>query len=289
MEPQKYAPCKHCGALVPQGHRHFARWCPGNADLWAGDAEQKLYRNLELVGSALMVTLTAPGIDGGLPWDLEACCHLGVHKHSGKLGCRVLPAAAELFNERCRSWWSDLWDAVAVGVNREHGRRPFMVAYVWEMQQRGVWHLHLALSTEGVGNRLAAESAASAIVERAPRYGFGTQTHVDRNRAEWGSGGVASYLAGYLIGGKGEKRPLRETVLTLAPAKTVVYVSNKLSVQTGITMRALRHKRWLVHRIACLETWLRYAQIEVLYEAVREGWWNWRAYREHLLGIPLVE
>lgn len=51
--------------------------------------------------------VTAPGA-GELPWDDGACDGLGEHEHSGKLGCRVVSAAARAWNESAPDRWRRL-------------------------------------------------------------------------------------------------------------------------------------------------------------------------------------
>src|SRR5690606_23708628 len=84
-----------------------------------------------------MITVTAPGVDAGLPWDEDHCAHLGDHEHSGPLGCRVLPAAAAAFNERAPAWWSELHREARQAAKRAVGCATSLLVRDWELHKRG--------------------------------------------------------------------------------------------------------------------------------------------------------
>jgi hypothetical protein len=281
-------PCPHCGAATK--FRHASRRCPGYSRLWAGDAEQKLFRNLELVPTVLMVTITAPG-STDLFWDADHCAALGDHRCSGWLGCRVRPELAVEWNEGCRARWRGLWNGVQTAVRRELGQSAPLAAYVWEKQLRGVDHLHLALGYD-FADRERTDRAVALLRDRVVSHGFGREFRAGNDRGEPGAGeAAAAYFAKYLIGSSDAagKRPLHETVTSFEAAQTIIYVSRRLTERSGVTMRALRHKRWLIWRVDNLDGWLRYLSIEAVYEAVREGWWRYAEYREDCLrhaGLP---
>jgi hypothetical protein len=97
--------CPHCGRPTYGGAAYCkARRCPHYAPIWARDQQRKLFENLGAYdsgdGHGVMFTITAPGA-GDLPWDEEHCAPLGNHRHSGLLGCRVAPRAAEEWNQSC--------------------------------------------------------------------------------------------------------------------------------------------------------------------------------------------
>lgn len=287
-EPGHFDPSEIRTDEVGRRYTFFSR--KSRPKIWAGDIEQKLFRNLELVGPSCMVTLTAPGADD-LPWDEDHCAPLGPHRHSGPLGCRVKASSAEVWNKGCGKLWSGLWNDVQTVLRRRFGSGAFLAAYVWEMQARGVWHLHLLLGYE-FPEREKSDCAVELLEERVTRHGFGVQVQAGNKSARHLPGqAAAAYFAKYFLGSTDSsgKRPLHETVTTsVPPGKPIVYVSRRLSAETGITMRALRHKRWLFWRIPNLHVWLAYVKIEALYEAVREGWWKWRSYRAELLGLDPI-
>ncbi len=165
--------CRSCGRqLFGRGSVCRSRRCPEYGPVWAGDQRQKLFRNLEtLPGNILLSAVTAPGA-GLLPWDTQQCAALGEHRHSGKLGCRVCKVAAREWNESAADRWRRLHRrAYQDAVKRVGKRSVFLVARVWEMQARGVLHVHpvLAYGTarQMVGARCNGSTATRPSVWRA--------------------------------------------------------------------------------------------------------------------------
>lgn len=114
---------------------------------WPGISAKRLFRNLETVrGDIVLSAVTAPGA-GELPWDESVCAGLGEHEHSGKLGCRVEHAAARAWNESAPDRWRRLHRRAYQDTVRRFGSGSvWMVARVWEMQARGVLHIHPVLA-----------------------------------------------------------------------------------------------------------------------------------------------
>jgi hypothetical protein len=70
---------------------------------------RKIRENLRTYGGLVaMCTLTAPGEEAGLTWDRERGTHPAGVRCSGKLGCRVVVGAVELWNRESRGWWREL-------------------------------------------------------------------------------------------------------------------------------------------------------------------------------------
>lgn len=256
--------CPDCGAAIPRWmHRHRARACPGYSELWAGDVRVKLFAGFNAYVDlcpvsdvrVLMLTVTAPGVDAGLVWDEEACSHLGDHRHDGRLGCRVLAAPAEAFNEQAPTWWRSLHNEASQAALRRTGRRPVLLARPWELQRRGVLHLHPVLGYSTPAEKVAADAYLAELVARAPRHGFG---FVDRKKAVSEPSAAAAYLSSYFVAGKRGKLSLRESVSRKAMPRSIVYVSPQLSRRSGITMRSLRIRRFLWHRWPAVLDLLRY-------------------------------
>ncbi len=107
LESRGLRRCEHCKELVPLTvSRCRRRRCPGYAGVWARDTMRKIRENLrEYGGLVCMCTLTAPGQDAGLIWDRERCSHRPDVKCGHTYGCKVLPAAAALWNEKSRGYW----------------------------------------------------------------------------------------------------------------------------------------------------------------------------------------
>lgn len=191
----------------------------------------------------LLGAVTAPGAEQ-LPWDERHCAPLGEHEHSGLLGCRVRAIEASAWNATAPQRWRDLHRAAYVRCRRE-GLRPWLLARVWEMQHRGVLHVHPVLAFSTPGERRAAARYLEHLAELAPRFGFG---FVERRHRVLEAQAAAAYLSAYFCSGRREKLELRESVMHPAMPRSIVHVSSRLTQATGCTMRRLRIKRFLFAR-----------------------------------------
>ncbi len=209
--------------------------------MWAGDQRQKLFRNLEtLRGDILLSAVTAPGADE-LPWDEQACAALGEHKHSGKLGCRVDRVAARAWNDSAAQRWRRLHRrAYQETVKRMGKGSVWLVARVWEMQARGVLHVHPVLAYGTARQMAGARLYVERLAELAPQYGFG---FAERKIRPQPAQNAAAYLSSYFVKGKRGKETLWESARSPAMPRSIVHVSVKLTMHTGCTMRVLRLKR----------------------------------------------
>ncbi len=155
LEARGYRRCEHCDGLLPLNvSRCRRRQCSGYAATWARDTMRKTRENLRTYGGlACMCTLTAPGQEAGLVWDRRLCRHPEGVTCSGKLGCRVSRKDAEAL-ERA-------FEGVVARAQpgRQAARRSSGAAarswlsgraavYEWELQGRGVRHLHFVLGME---------------------------------------------------------------------------------------------------------------------------------------------
>jgi hypothetical protein len=244
--------CEYCGQLLPAFvSRCRRRTCPAYASVWARDTRRKLRENLAAYrGLAAMLTLTAPGVDGGLEWDRELCSHDPRVSCSGPRGCRVDMVASARWNHFSRGLWRELNRVCKQRADRalrKLGAQDFkghILAYQWEIQTRGVWHLHFVV---GVGSPLEmawSSEYVRAMRALAPDYKFG---HLDtkplhRPRpAESCAGYIAKYLTKRKVDGS---YGASETVRTAGRA-LLTYVSRDLTQRTGVTMRTLRDARLL--------------------------------------------
>jgi hypothetical protein len=117
-----------------------------------------------------------------------------------------------------------------------------LLLYQWELQNRGVWHLHYVLGLETAVERVWAHEYVGAMRELAPRYGFGFVDGKPLRRPERAER-VASYLSKYLAKWKADGScEVTETVLT-AGRSYLNYVSRKLTGKSCCTMRNLRIAR----------------------------------------------
>lgn len=274
LRADEYRSCPDCGGLIPAWRRrHLSRICPTYSPIWAGDVRVKLFAALRAYGDwfegngqVRMITVTGPGQDAGLPWDEDHCAHLGPHRHSGVLGCRVVPAAAGAWNDRAPSWWSELHREARQAAKRSGADAPELLARIWEEQKRGVLHVHLVVGYTTLGEKRGADRYVEELVERAPAHGFG---FVDRKVDVKEPTAAAAYLSSYFVSGSKGKLSLTESVKSEAMPRSIVYVAAWLSKRSGITMRSLRLRRYAWH------VWRRIAASNVASPiSVQEIWWG---------------
>lgn len=267
--------CPDCGSAIPGWQkRHRARACPGYSELWAGDVRVKIFAAVRAYAEAVpdqvepqvrLLTITAPGTEAGLIWDQEKCRHLGDHRHSGKLGCRVAAAPAAAWNERAPIWWRSLHHEASQATLRRTGARPRLLVRTWELQRRGMLHVHPVVGCSTARERASAEVYTQELARRASRHGFG---YVDRKTQLRNPVAAAAYLSSYFVAGKKGKLTLRESVTTGSMPPSIVYVQPELSQRSGVTMRSLRLKRYL-WRIGSAWMWLHTEQGMLLEDLVR--------------------
>jgi hypothetical protein len=202
--------------------------------------------NIEAYGGPVaMVAVTAPGQDV-LPW-------------ADSTRRKIEPQARWRWNRTAPARWRELHRRAAQLARRETGTFS-LVAAEWEYQHRGALHRHVVLGMATAKERHAAYVYVQALDELRGRFGFG---YVDRGRYVRGQGRrlrlweplhAARYLAKYLapIDGAG-KMGLTETVTQRDVPAHVTYVSRRLTMKTGCTMRALRLQRLVFMVSARLE------------------------------------
>jgi len=140
---------------------------------------RKIRENLRTYGGlACMCTVTAPGEAAGLVWDRSCCTHPRGERCDGRKGCRVLKGAADAWNEHSRAWWRELNRVCKLRADRALRRLGYegkggLLLYEWELQRRGVWHLHFVLGMETAVERAWAIEYVRAMRELAPVKGFG--------------------------------------------------------------------------------------------------------------------
>lgn len=239
--------CRACGRPVfGAGEVCKSRKCPEYSHTWAGDVRQKLFQNLAAYdGEVLLSAVTAPGADL-LPWDESACAHRGEHKHSGRLGCRVDRRTAREWNESA----SDRWRRLHRRARQETLRRcgPGSVALltrVWEVQERGVLHVHPVLGYGSARQMAGARAYLQRLADLAPQYGFGFVHHHPDKVKPQPAVQAAAYVSSYFVIGKGHKAALAESVRSPSMPKSIVHVSVDLTMETRCTMRNLRLRRLL--------------------------------------------
>ena len=204
---------------------------------------RKIRVNLRTYGGlSCVVAVTAPGEDAGLRWDRTVCRHASGERCSGLKGCRVEEAAANAWNEASRKWWRELNRIAKQRADRAIRGKGGFLMYEWELQKRGVWHLHVVLGMETAIERAWAYGYVQALSDLAPSKGFG---FVDRRplHAARPAEQAARYLSKYLAKWQ-EDGSLEITETVKSAGRTILnYVSRSLTSQSGCTMRALRNVR----------------------------------------------
>lgn len=224
--------------------------CPGYSHLWAGDQRRKLFVNLDAYAGlapcdrkpqVLFTAVTAPGTNQ-LPWDEHHCSVLSEHRHSGLIGCRVDRQAAADWNLSAPKRFRGLHRRVYTETIRAGLGRPWMLTRTWEMQRRGVLHAHPVLAFTTAEEQIAARAYLKHLAFYAPMYGFG---FVERKQKVMAARSAAAYLSSYFVTGSKKKATLQESVTNPHMPRSIIYVSPRLSMVTGCTMRRLRMVRYL--------------------------------------------
>ena len=112
----------------------------------------------------------------------------------------------------------------------------WLAARVWEMQARGVLHVHPVLAYGTARQMAGARLYVERLAELAPHYGFG---FAERKIKPQPAKNAAAYLSSYFVKGKRGKETLWESARSPAMPRSIVYVSVKRTMQAGCTMRAL--------------------------------------------------
>ncbi|MBS1843088.1 MAG: hypothetical protein JST53_01610 [Actinobacteria bacterium] len=129
------------------------------------------------------------------------------------------------------------------------GLRPWLLVRVWEMQKRGLLHVHPVLAYSTAEEKRSADRYVAHLDAIRRRYRFG---YVERKRQVRDPRAAAAYLSSYFVTGKGKKVSLQESVQSNWMPRSIIHVSVRLSQRSGITMRTLRIKRYLFRRVGPL-------------------------------------
>ncbi len=194
-----------------------------------------------------MTTVTAPGEAAGLVWDRTLCRHPAHERCDGRKGCKVEAGAARLWNERSRDWWRTLNRVAKLRADRAISRlgsdwKGGLLVYEWELQRRGVWHMHVVVGMETAIERAWAIEYVRALRELAPSYGYGFVDLKPLRNPEPATR-VAGYLSKYLAKWREDGTLEVSETVTTAGRTLVNYVSRRLTARSGCTMRALRNAR----------------------------------------------
>jgi hypothetical protein len=118
----------------------------------------------------------------------------------------------------------------------------WLVARVWEMQTRGVLHVHPVLAYGTARHKTGARFYVARLAELASSYGFG---FVERKVKPQPAVNAAAYLSSYFVKGRRGKATLWESARSASMPRSIVHVSVRLTQETGCTMRLLRFARFV--------------------------------------------
>lgn len=262
------ADCPACGRSRHDTGRYIIsckrRDCPAYLPTWVGDHASRLKYNLGAwKGWAQMVTYTAPGADR-LAWDTAKCGHPADGSLcEGPKGCVVNEAAAAWWNAHVLPAFSRAVKRTRVKMGRRRGGRDrlpveriTLLAYALELK-RGVFHIHAVWGWPMGVKPSEIRAFLAALNRELVKEDFGRPK---ASKAAYGNAtALGSYLAKYLA------KDLAETLRAIPANRQPVFVSPKLTRETGVTMRFLRMKRrawklWGTRDYADLVLFFRWAE-----------------------------
>lgn len=103
--------------------------------------------------------------------------------------------------------------------------------------------MHPVLAYSTASERRAADRYLLHLAELRLKYGFG---YVERKKRVREPSAAAAYLSSYFVSGKGKKVSLEESVRSKAMPRSIIHISVFLTQRSGVTMRALRLRRYAV-------------------------------------------
>jgi len=106
-----------------------------------------------------------------------------------------------------------------------------MLTRTWEMQRRGVLHAHPVLAFTTAEEQVTARAYLKHLAFYAPMYGFG---FVERKQKVMAARSAAAYLSSYFVTGSKKKATLQESVTNPHMPRSIIYVSPRLSMVTGL-------------------------------------------------------
>jgi hypothetical protein len=209
--------------------------------------------------------LTPPGVEwagGRLRWDKRRCTEKGPHVCSGNKGCKPSSWETAVWNLLARGHWRRLRAEIERRVKRELGYGTVLLIRAWELQARGLLHVHFVLGYSTPREKQAADLFAKILheMESDERETFGFD-HGEPMRPE--SAGV--YVASYFAKKRHGKLTIHDTVASGAVPRCPVYVAIWLSRASGLSMRNLRLRRFAHHlREKAYSHGIEYAHISAL-------------------------
>jgi hypothetical protein len=229
-----------------QGGSCKKRTCAKCGLVWAKDWRVVLFAALKHEGGLVMLSAVTPPGQDLLPYDEEHCRHRGAHVHGKKFGCRIDPDALDQWSHDISRRWKRLHNGARNAVKRKHGRCLPLLTRAWEPQARGAAHVHPVFAVPTPADVLLAAAYFEEVARLAPRHGFG---FVGRKRGVsqqiMAGDRAAAYLSSYFVTGRGEKATLTENARNPHLPRVLIWVSPRVTRQTGMTMRGRRRCRQL--------------------------------------------
>jgi hypothetical protein len=222
-------------------------------DLWLGDVKRVVRTNLPAMSDTVaLITVTGPGADV-LPWsDTER----GM----------VDQASRDAWNATAQQRWSEMHRKAAQNATRQTGEKSKLIARVWQMQARGVLHVHLAASFWTIPEQRWVKAYVAELRRIRTKHGFGYVDFRDRSgKAGQPSVMAAEKAAGYLTHYLTTSEQFSDVLRSAVRPRRPVYVSNRALAITKCTMRNLRRVRFLY--------WLRRGESRVFAEAGKLPRW----------------
>jgi hypothetical protein len=204
--------------------------------LWLGDVSRSLRTNIPHAGRVVgLVTVTAPGAQL-LPWD--------------ESGEKVQERFARRWNKSAQKRWSELHRKAVQNVKRRTGLNSRMISYVWQLQARGVLHVHAVTRFDTEVDRIWTKHYVAELRRLAASHYFGFVDFRDRSgKTGKPSVLVAEKAAGYLSRYLTESAQFMQAIALEERPRRLVYVASAVTRQTHCTMRRLRRVRHLwAHR-----------------------------------------
>ena len=222
------------------------RTCETCGVVWARDWRRVLSDALQAPGVPVVLSaVTPPGVEK-LPWDEWHCAHLGPHRHSARLGCRVEGEALAAWSRDISKRWKRTHNAARNACKREMGRCLPLATRAWEPQARGPGHVHPVFHVYSPEDVEVARCYLRHVARLGARHGFGFVGEKRGKSMQVMSGDrAAAYLSSYFVRGKGWKATLQENARNPHLPRMLIWVSPTLTRPTGVTMRNLRRCRQL--------------------------------------------
>lgn len=245
IPPKAAEPRKRCTSGW-RGQSCKKRTCEVCGVVWARDWRRVLFEALQAPGVPVVLSaVTPPGVKE-LPWDEWHCKHLGPHRHSARLGCRVEGEALAAWSKDISKRWKRVHNGARNACKREMGRCLPLATRAWEPQARGPGHVHPVFHVYTPADVEVARCYLRHVARLGARHGFGfvgekagkSMQHMSGDRA-------AAYLSSYFVRGKGTKATLQENARNPHLPRMLIWVSPTLTRPTGVTMRNLRRCRQL--------------------------------------------